>query len=41
MTAEDVFERLHIGAHLVQVYSALIFEGPTFFSRVACEAEIE
>lgn len=32
---EDVSERLSLGADLVQVYSALIFEGPGFFKRVA------
>lgn len=35
MTAEDVFERLSLGADLVQVYSALILEGPGFFRKVA------
>lgn len=35
LTAEDVIERLEIGADLVQVYSALIFQGPTFFKQVA------
>jgi dihydroorotate dehydrogenase len=35
MSAEDVTERLELGADLVQVYSALIFEGPLFFRRVA------
>ncbi|HRO68127.1 MAG TPA: quinone-dependent dihydroorotate dehydrogenase [Pseudobdellovibrionaceae bacterium] len=35
MTAADVFERLKLGADLVQVYSALIFEGPGFFRQVA------
>lgn len=35
MSADDVRERLEIGADLVQVYSALIFEGPTFLRRVA------
>ncbi len=35
MTAEDVFERLEMGADLVEVYSALIFEGPGFFRHVA------
>ncbi|MCB0349823.1 MAG: quinone-dependent dihydroorotate dehydrogenase [Bdellovibrionales bacterium] len=39
MTAKDVFERLNLGAQLVQIYSALIFEGPTFFCQVAEEAE--
>ena len=31
----DVRERLEMGADLVQVYSALIFEGPMFFRKVA------
>ncbi len=35
MTAGDVFERINCGADLVQAYSALIFEGPTFFRKVA------
>lgn len=35
MSAEDVEARLQAGADLVQVYSALIFEGPYFFRKVA------
>lgn len=35
MTPEDVFDRLQLGADLVQVYSALIFAGPQFFLEVA------
>ncbi len=35
MTAEDISERLNMGADLVQVYSALIFNGPTFFREVS------
>jgi dihydroorotate dehydrogenase len=35
LTAEDVTDRLELGADLVQVYSALIFEGPRFFRKVA------
>lgn len=35
MTPEDVFERLQMGADLVEIYSALIFEGPGFFRDVA------
>lgn len=35
MNAEDVKDRLEAGADLVQVYSALIFEGPYFFRKVA------
>lgn len=34
MTSKDVFERLEMGANLVQVYSTLIFEGPFFFKKV-------
>ena len=34
MTAQDVFERIQLGADLVQVYSALVFEGPSFFKKV-------
>ena len=33
LTCEDVMERLALGAHLVQVYSALVFRGPGFFKR--------
>lgn len=32
---EEIKERLALGADLVQVYSALIFEGPCFFSEMA------
>ncbi len=35
MTPDDVFERLQMGADLVQIYSALIFHGPHFFHDVA------
>lgn len=35
MTAEDVFERIELGADLVEVYSALILSGPQFFRKVA------
>jgi len=34
LTAQDVLERLQEGANLVQVYSALVFEGPAFFQSV-------
>lgn len=34
MTADDVFERIKLGADLVQVYSTLVFEGPGFFRKV-------
>ena len=33
MSAQDVFKRLQLGADLVQVYSAVVFEGPTFFQK--------
>ena len=35
MNGADVRERLGLGADLVQAYSALIFEGPFFFRKVA------
>lgn len=35
MTAEDVFERISLGADLVEVYSTLIFSGLHFFRKVA------
>ena len=35
MNSDDVAERLAMGADLVQVYSALIFEGPFFLRRLA------
>lgn len=38
MTASDVFERINLGADLVQVYSSLIFSGPRFFKDVSKEA---
>lgn len=38
MTAEDVFERIQLGADLVEVYTALIFSGPHFFRKVAAAA---
>ena len=34
LTPEDVFERLDIGAHLVQTYSALVFHGPFFLKKI-------
>lgn len=39
LTAQDVFTRLEIGAHLVQVYSALVFHGPSFFRDVALKSK--
>jgi dihydroorotate dehydrogenase len=35
LSANEIQFRLNMGADLVQVYSALIFEGPLFFSKVA------
>lgn len=35
ITPNDVFERIDLGADLVQVYSALVFAGPFFFRQVA------
>lgn len=35
MSPDDVFERLALGANLVEIYSALIFYGPFFFKKVA------
>lgn len=37
LTAQDVSERLDEGAHLVQVYSALVFQGFGFFQSVPKE----
>jgi dihydroorotate dehydrogenase len=34
-SAEDVQKRLEAGADLVQIYSALIFEGPLLFQKIA------
>lgn len=36
-SAEDAIRRLQLGADLVQVYSAVIFEGPGFFKNVSAE----
>ena len=38
-TAEEVQRRLAAGADLVQVYSALIFDGPLFFQRTLSELQ--
>ncbi len=35
MSADDVKERLELGADLVQTYSGLVFEGPRFFRETA------
>ena len=34
LTVQDVLDRLYEGADLVQIYSALVFEGPGFFQSV-------
>lgn len=39
LTPQDVFDRLSLGADLVQVYSALVFSGPFFFKKVAKKAK--
>jgi dihydroorotate dehydrogenase len=39
MTERDVFERIEMGADLVQAYTALIYEGPGFFRKVSQFAE--
>ncbi len=39
MTVDDVFLRLRLGAQLVQIYSALVFNGPGFFHEVARYAQ--
>ncbi len=38
LTPDDVYDRLALGADLVQVYSALVFQGPFFFQKTAREA---
>jgi dihydroorotate dehydrogenase len=38
MTEQDVFERISIGADLVEVYTALIFSGLSFFRKVKVAA---
>lgn len=39
MTEEDVFERIRIGADLVEVYTALVFSGLNFFRKVKKAAD--
>ena len=34
MTSEDIEQRLALGADLVQVYAALVFHGPGFFTQI-------
>lgn len=38
LSPQDVFERLKMGADLVQVYSAVVLKGPWFFHQVCQEA---
>lgn len=35
LTAQDIDERLQMGADLVETYSGLVFEGPHFFQKAA------
>jgi dihydroorotate dehydrogenase len=35
LSYQDVVERLDMGADLVEVYSALVFQGPRFFKQIA------
>ena len=35
-TAEDAYERIRAGASLVQLYTAMIYEGPTIAATMAC-----
>lgn len=39
LTAQDVFERLAMGANLVQTYSGLVYNGPFFFKSTCEEAK--
>lgn len=39
LSPDDVFERLQLGADLVEIYSALVLEGPQFFGDVASKAK--
>jgi dihydroorotate dehydrogenase len=34
--ADDAWERIRAGASLVQIYTAMVFEGPSVASRIAC-----
>jgi dihydroorotate dehydrogenase len=34
MTPEDVIKRIELGSDLVQIYTALVFQGPLFFQKV-------
>lgn len=39
MSAEDAFERLQLGADLVQIYSGLVYNGPGFLQEILAKAE--
>jgi len=39
-TAQDVCERLELGADLVQVYSSLVFGGPFYFKRIIKDLQL-
>ena len=36
-TAEDAYERIRAGASLVQLYTAMIYEGPTIAASISCQ----
>ena len=38
-SAEDAYARIRAGASLVQIYSALVYEGPTLARRINCGLE--
>ena len=39
-SAKDVYQRIRMGASLVQIYTAFIYEGPTLCSNISKELEI-
>ena len=39
-SAEDAYERIRSGANLVQLYSALVYEGPSLIPRIKRDLEI-
>ncbi|MBQ0771307.1 MAG: dihydroorotate dehydrogenase (quinone), partial [Sphingomonadales bacterium] len=36
-TAEDAYERIRAGASLIQLYTAMIYEGPTIAASISCQ----
>ncbi len=36
-TAEDAYQRIRAGASLVQLYTAMIYEGPTIAASISCQ----